>query len=160
MFDVDGVLTDGSLLVLDDGQMVRRMNIKDGYALQLAVKKGYHILVMSGGTSDAVRMRLDKLGISNIQMNVANKREVLAAFAGSMHLTKDQVLFMGDDMPDLAALSEAGVGCCPSDAVPEILAVAHYVSPLKGGKGCVRDVIEKVLKLNHDWNDDGTTVSK
>ncbi|HMJ47810.1 MAG TPA: HAD hydrolase family protein [Ferruginibacter sp.] len=160
VFDVDGVLTDGSLLVLDDGQMARRMNIKDGYALQLAVKKGYHILVLSGGMSDAVRMRLDKLGVNNIQMNVANKEEKLSEFATSKKLAKDQVLFMGDDMPDLNAMSHAGVSCCPADAVPEIKAMAHYISPLKGGCGCVRDVIEKVLKLNDDWGDDGSTVSK
>jgi 3-deoxy-D-manno-octulosonate 8-phosphate phosphatase (KDO 8-P phosphatase) len=160
VLDVDGVLTDGSLLVLDDGQMARRMNIKDGYALQLAIKKGYQLLVLSGGVSAAVRIRLERLGITHIEMNVVNKQERMAAFATTHKLSREQLLFMGDDIPDLLPMSAAGVGCCPADAVPEIKAVANYISPLNGGWGCVRDVIEKVLKLNDDWNDDGSTVSK
>lgn len=160
VFDVDGVLTDGSLILLNDGQMARRMNIKDGYALQLAIKKGYHILIVSGGTSDAVRLRLEKLGIRNIHMNVMNKGEVLSGNADLKGFAKEQVLFMGDDMPDSSSMAQAGLACCPADAVPEIKAMAHYISPMNGGWGCVRDVIEKVLKLNNDWKDDSTTVSQ
>lgn len=158
--DVDGVLTDGSLLVMNDGQMVRRMNIKDGYALQLAIKKGYHILVISGGNSDAVRLRLDKLGVKDVFMSVLDKKEVLLQYMQQHNIQKNEVLYMGDDMPDIAVMKMAGLACCPADAVAEIKDICSYISPVKGGEGCVRDIIEKVLKLNAHWNDDGTTPSK
>lgn len=158
--DVDGVLTDGSLLLMNDGQMVRRMNIKDGYALQLAVKKGYHVLVISGGNSDAVKMRLDKLGVKDVFMSVLDKKEVLQQYMQQHNIQKNEVLYMGDDMPDLAVMQMAGLPCCPADAVAEIRDISNYISPVKGGEGCVRDVIEKVLKLNAHWNDDGSTPSK
>jgi 3-deoxy-D-manno-octulosonate 8-phosphate phosphatase (KDO 8-P phosphatase) len=158
--DVDGVLTDGSLLVMNDGQLVRRMNIKDGYALQLAVKKGYHVLVISGGNSDAVRIRLDKLGVKEIFMSVLNKKEVLQQYMQQYNIQKNEVLYMGDDMPDIGVMQMAGVPCCPADAVAEIKDICTYISPIKGGEGCVRDIIEKVLKLNAHWNDDGSTPSK
>ena len=160
VLDVDGVLTDGSLLVLNDGQMARSMNIKDGYALQLALKKGYKILVISGGTSEAVKSRLEKLGISDISMSVLNKKEVLIKYVNGHGLAWPEVLYMGDDIPDLVPMQLARLACCPYDAVPEIKALSHYISPINGGKGCVRDVIEKVMKLNNDWNDDGSTPSK
>ncbi|RYY48837.1 MAG: HAD-IIIA family hydrolase [Chitinophagaceae bacterium] len=158
--DVDGVLTDGSLLLMNDGQMVRRMNIKDGYALQLAIKKGYKVLVISGGNSEAVKLRLEKLGVKEVFMGVLNKPEVLRQFMQVNSLEKHQVLYMGDDMPDLQVMQLAGLPCCPSDAVAEIRDLSGYISPVKGGEGCVRDIIEKVLKLNGDWNDDGTTPSR
>ena len=160
VLDVDGVLTDGSLLLLNDGQMVRRMNIKDGYALQLAVKKGYQVLVISGGNSDAVKTRLEKLGVTNVHMSVLDKKEVLKSYMKEHDLGKQEVLYMGDDMPDIGVMQMAGLPCCPSDAVAEIRDISNYISPLKGGEGCVRDVIEKVLKLNAHWNDDGSTPSK
>jgi 3-deoxy-D-manno-octulosonate 8-phosphate phosphatase (KDO 8-P phosphatase) len=160
VLDVDGVLTDGSLLLLNDGQMVRRMNIKDGYALQLAVKKGYHLLVISGGNSEAVKLRLEKLGVSNVFMGVLNKKEVLQQYMQEHNFSRQQVLYMGDDMPDIGVMQMAGLPCCPADAVAEIRDISSYISPLKGGDGCVRDIIEKVLKLNAHWNDDGTTPSK
>ena len=160
VLDVDGVLTDGSLLVLNDGQMARSMNIKDGYALQLAIKKGYKILVISGGTSEAVKNRLEKLGISDVIMSAVNKKEVLIKYVTVYGFSWPQVLYMGDDIPDLVPMQMAGLACCPYDAVPEIKALSHYISPISGGKGCVRDVIEKVMKLNNDWNDDGSIASK
>jgi len=160
VLDVDGVLTDGTLLVLNDGQMARRMNIKDGYALQLAVKKGYLVLIISGGNSEAVKIRLEKLGITDIFMNVVNKKEVLVEFVFRHNLLWSQVLYMGDDIPDYSTMQMAGVACCPMDAVAEIKTISHYISPVKGGEGCVRDVIEKVLKLNHHWNNDDTIASK
>lgn len=160
VLDVDGVLTDGSLLLLNDGQMVRRMNIKDGYALQLAVKKGYHLLVISGGNSEAVKLRLEKLGVSNVFMSVLNKKEVLQQYMQEHNISRQEVLYMGDDMPDIGVMQMAGLPCCPADAVAEIRDISSYISPLKGGDGCVRDIIEKVLKLNAHWNDDGNTPSK
>ena len=149
--DVDGVLTDSSVLVLDDGQQVRRMNIKDGYALQLAVKKGYKVLIISGGASEAVRIRMQKLGIADVHLNITDKTDTLQRYMQEHSLGREQILFMGDDIPDLQALQMAGLACCPCDAVPEIRQVSHYVSPIAGGEGCVRDVIEKVLKLNDHW---------
>jgi 3-deoxy-D-manno-octulosonate 8-phosphate phosphatase (KDO 8-P phosphatase) len=153
VLDVDGVLTDGSLLILNDGQMARRMNIKDGYALQLAIKKGYQVLVISGGHSEAVKDRLTRLGVTDIFMSVTNKKETLLEYTSARELSWEQVLYMGDDIPDLIPMKMAGLACCPHDAVNEIRSVAHYISHLKGGEGCVRDVIEKVLKLNDDWNE-------
>ena len=158
--DVDGVLTDGSLLVMNDGQLVRRMNIKDGYALQLAIKKGYHILVISGGYSDAVKMRLEKLGVTNVFIGVLHKTAVLHQYMQEHDFQKNEVLYMGDDMPDIAVMQMAGLPCCPADAVAEIKDISNYISPIKGGEGCVRDIIEKVLKLNAHWHDDGNTPSK
>lgn len=160
VLDVDGVLTDGSLILLDDGQMARRMNIKDGYALQLAVKKGYEILIISGGNSEAVRFRLQKLGIEKIHLGVKDKKELLFNFVSENNYKWEQVLYMGDDIPDVQPMQMAGVACAPADAVPEIRAIAHYISPHSGGNGCVRDVIEKVMKLNEDWNDDTYTSSQ
>ncbi|MFN8247983.1 MAG: HAD-IIIA family hydrolase [Ferruginibacter sp.] len=160
VLDVDGVLTDGSLLLLENGEMARRMNIKDGYALQLAVKKGYHILVISGGKSEAVKTRLQKLGVENVYMSVTDKKAVLLQYVQEHELRWEQVLYMGDDMPDLAVMQLAGLPCCPADAVPEIKAISHYISPLNGGYGCVRDVIEKVMKLNSDWEHDNAVASK
>lgn len=160
VLDVDGVLTDGSLLLLDDGQMARRMNIKDGYALQLAVKKGYKILVISGGTSEAVKRRLEKLGIADVHIGIVNKTALLMEYIAAHKFEWSQVLFMGDDIPDLAPMQLAGVACCPADAASDIKAISHYISPITGGNGCVRDVIEKVLKLNNHWNAGDSIASK
>lgn len=160
VFDVDGVLTDGSLLLLDDGQQVRRMNIKDGYALQLAIKKGYRVLVISGGASEAVRTRLNKLGITDVYLRVTDKIEVLEQYRLANGLQWPQILFMGDDIPDYGVMQLAGMPCAPADAAPEIKRLAKYISPVKGGEGCVRDVIEKVMKLRGDWAIDTSVPSK
>ncbi|MEO6403972.1 MAG: HAD-IIIA family hydrolase [Ferruginibacter sp.] len=160
VLDVDGVLTDGTLLVLNDGQHARKMNIKDGYALQLAIKKGYRILVISGGTSEAVRLRLEKLGITDIHLNIKNKTETLIKYVQQHGLAWLEVLYMGDDVPDLKAMQMAGLACCPADAVPEIKAIAHYASDKKGGEGCVRDVLEKTMKLNDHWTHDEEIASQ
>ena len=151
VFDVDGVLTDGTLMLTEDGHMLRSMNIKDGYALQLAIKKGYKIWIISGGKSEAVRLRLNKLGIADVHIGIDSKQEVLHEIITSTQSSYSQVLYMGDDIPDYYAMQQCALPCCPADAVPEIKQVAKYISPYAGGKGCVRDVIEKVLKLNGDW---------
>ena len=148
VFDIDGVLTDGSLYVFASGEQVRRMNIKDGFALQLAVKKGYGMMVMSGSQSEGVMRRLEKLGITDIFMNVKDKRQQLKDYTENKKFLSEQVLFMGDDIPDYLTMKSVGVACAPLDAMPEIRQAAHYISRCKGGEGCVRDVIEKVLKLN------------
>lgn len=154
VFDVDGVLTDGSLLVMPGGSMVRRMNIKDGYALQLAVKKGYHVVIISGGNSPEVEERLNKLGVKKVFMRVEDKLNVLKDYLAAHNITAAETLFMGDDIPDVEVMKTVGLACCPADAVVEIKGISHYISPLKGGKGCARDVIEKVLKLRNDWSID------
>ena len=160
VFDVDGVLTDGSLLILEDGQMARQMNIKDGYALQLAVKKGYRVVIISGGTSDAVRERLNRLGVKDCFLKIDNKKEKLIEYVSQHGLSWDEILFMGDDIPDYIPMQLTGLPCCPADAVSEIKQISHYISPINGGKGCVRDVIEKVLKLNCHWDLDTTVPSR
>jgi 3-deoxy-D-manno-octulosonate 8-phosphate phosphatase (KDO 8-P phosphatase) len=151
VFDVDGVLTDGTILLPEDGQMLRSMNIKDGYALQLAIKQGYRVVIISGGTSNAVKERLFKLGVTDVFLPVANKKEKLLEYIAAHQLQPQHVLFMGDDIPDYTCMQWCGLPCCPADAVAEIKSIAHYISPIAGGKGCVRDVIEKVLKLNNHW---------
>ncbi len=152
VFDVDGVLTDGTVLVLDNGLQARRMHIKDGFALQMAAKKGYNVIIISGGNSPQVMQRLEKLGITEVYMNVLDKKGMLQKLMTDKKLEKKQVLLMGDDLPDLAAMSLAGLSCCPADAVNEVKEAVHYISPLNGGFACVRDVIEKVLKLNNQWS--------
>jgi len=159
-FDVDGVLTDGSLLVLDDGQMVRRMNIKDGYALQLAVKKGYKLLIISGGMSESVRSRLNKLGIEDVFLKVENKLATLEQYRKDMKLELHEILFMGDDIPDYEVMKQVGIASCPADAAPEIKSISQYISIYKGGEGCARDVIEKVMKVRGDWSIDVSVSSR
>lgn len=152
IFDVDGVLTDGSVLVLENGLQARRMDIKDGFALQLAVKSGYHVLVISGSSPSPVIDRLNKLGITEVYMSVQDKKSFVAAYVKKNQLKKEELLYMGDDLPDLPAMLEAGVPACPADAAKEVREASRYISPAKGGYGCVRDVIETVLKLNGHWH--------
>lgn len=151
IFDIDGVLTDGSLLVFETGEQVRQMSIKDGYALQLAVKKKYNLVVISGGNGVGAAIRLQKLGIINVLLNVTDKALVLDDFLQKNQLSWEQTLYMGDDIPDYQSMKKAGMPCAPADAAPEILQIARYISPLGGGKGCVRDVIEKLLRLHGKW---------
>lgn len=154
VFDMDGVLTDGTLILYHHGHMLRQMHIKDGYGLQLAVKKGYKVIVVSGSHSEASRDRLERLGIKDIRMEVKDKGAELAGIMKQYSVSADQVLYMGDDMPDLPALRMAGMPCCPADAVAEVKEACKYISPVSGGLGCVRDVIEKVLKMNSHWNEE------
>jgi len=151
VFDVDGVLTDGSLYVFNDGEQARKMNIKDGFALQLAIKKGYGMLVISGAYSEAVQKRLEKLGITDVLMKVTDKRETLLRYLEEKKISAEHVLFMGDDIPDYSVMKMAGLACAPANAAPEIRSIAHFISTSNGGEGCVREVIEKVLKINGHW---------
>lgn len=152
IFDIDGVLTDGTVLVLENGLQARRMSIKDGFALQMAVKNGYDVVIVSGGNSLPVADRLQKLGIKNITMSVLDKKAFVEEYITTNKLNKEQVLYMGDDLPDIPAMSVVGLPCCPADAVHEVRDAATYISPINGGNACVRDVIEKVLKLNDHWH--------
>ena len=154
VFDVDGVLTDGKLLVLPQGVMARSMHVKDGYALQLAVKRGYNVVIISGGASAEVMDRLEKLGVKAVFMQVTDKVTVLQNFLAANNLQWDEVMYMGDDIPDLEVMRKVGLACCPADAVSEIKEVSAYISPVMGGAGCGRDVIEKIMKIRGHWNDD------
>jgi 3-deoxy-D-manno-octulosonate 8-phosphate phosphatase (KDO 8-P phosphatase) len=151
VFDADGVLTDGSLLILSDGQMARHMNIKDGYALQLAVKKGYRVVIISGGNSEILRERLLKLKVKDVFMQVEDKQDILVKYVNENNLLWNEILFMGDDIPDYKCMQLVALPCCPADSAVEIKILSKYISSYTGGKGCARDVIEKVLKLNGNW---------
>lgn len=152
IFDVDGVLTDGTVLLLENGLQARQMNIKDGLALQMALRNGFRVVIISGGSSAPVMSRLQYLGLEEIHLGVKNKKEFLLDYMTRNSLDWSEILFMGDDLPDMDVLREAGLSCCPADAVAEVRSLCRYISPLEGGKGCVRDVIEKVLKLHDRWN--------
>lgn len=152
VFDVDGVLTNGEVIVMPNGILVRKMNIKDGYALQLAIKKGYHVWVISGGNSEEVEDRLRKLGITEVHMRVKDKRALLQELSILNGIALDDMLFMGDDMPDYEAMSIVGVAACPKDAAVDIKSISSYIALANGGEGCAREVIEKVLKLNDRWD--------
>ncbi len=151
IFDIDGVLTDGTVLVMENGLQARRMHIKDGFALQMAVKNNYHILIISGGKSPQVIDRLEKLGITEVHMSVLDKKVFITDYMKKNNLVAGQVLYMGDDLPDLPAMACVGLSCCPADAASEVKEAVQYISLMNGGMGCVRDVIEKVLKLNDHW---------
>lgn len=152
IFDVDGVLTDSHLLATEDGHLLRTVNIKDGYALQLAVKKGYNIWIISGGNSEAIKTRFINLGLQEVHIRVKDKKALLKDLADKHNLPLEHALYMGDDIPDYAVMQLCGLPTCPADACNEIKSISKYISPIEGGKGCVRDVIEKVLKLNGDWD--------
>ena len=152
IFDVDGVLTNGEVIVMPNGVLVRKMNIKDGYALQLAIKKGYRIWIISGGNSIEVQDRLQKLGIKEVHMGISDKAMLVNKLVSTKKVKLDNVLYMGDDMPDYEAMKMVGIAACPNDASDDIKNIANYVSLAKGGEGCAREVIEKVLKLNDHWD--------
>ncbi len=151
VFDVDGVLTDGNLIILPNGVMARRMNIKDGYALQLAIKKNYRIIIISGGNSEEVKERLHLLGVKDVFMRISDKKKCLEDYMTANGINREEVLFMGDDIPDYQVMQSVSLACCPSDAAHEIKDICQYISPKKGGEGCARDVIEKVMALHNKW---------
>lgn len=152
IFDVDGVLTNGSIVAMP-GELYRIMNIRDGFALKEAVNSGYKIIIISGGKSDSVRSRLVNLGIKDVYLGIENKSEKMDDLILEYDLKLEEVLYMGDDLPDYTVMKRAGVPCCPADAVPEIKEISLYVSPIKGGEGCVRDIIEQVMRLHGKWPD-------
>lgn len=151
IFDVDGVLTDGTIQVNTEGEMFRTMNIKDGYGLKVAVERGYNVCIISGGSNEGVRVRLQNLGIKDIFLGVSEKTELLEGYLSKNDLKAENILYMGDDLPDFEIMQEVGLPTCPQDAVPEIKAISKYISHKKGGKGCVRDVIEQVMKVQGKW---------
>lgn len=151
IFDVDGVLTNSQVLVLEDGKLLRQMSIRDGYAIKLAVKAGYNVCVITGGKSEGVKVRLQNLGVRDIYTGISDKIEAYEEYIYAYDLDEGKILYMGDDMPDYPVMRRVGMAACPHNAAPELFDIATYVSPFNGGEGCARDVIEKVLRLNGDW---------
>jgi len=159
VLDIDGVLTDGSLVIDYENNWLRRMNIQDGYALQLAVKSGFGVIVISGSNSPEVKERLNRLGITDVFMKINDKETFIKELILRKNLALSEILYMGDDIPDYSCMKIVGIAACPADAAFEIKEIASYISPFRGGYGCVRDVIEKVLKLNSKWSLATTTPS-
>lgn len=153
VFDVDGVLTNGHVVLLPDGQQMRYMHSKDGYALQLAVKKGYHVAIITGGRSVQVKERLNGLGITDCYLGASHKDEAMEDFLYSYSLKGEEVMYMGDDIPDLSAMRMIGLAACPADASSEIKEYCSFISSVRGGEGCVRDIIEQIMRLHGNWYD-------
>jgi 3-deoxy-D-manno-octulosonate 8-phosphate phosphatase (KDO 8-P phosphatase) len=151
IFDVDGVLTNGMVTIMPDGELVRHMNIKDGYALKTAVDKGLNICIISGGTNEGVRKRLANLGITDIYLGAHDKIKQYNELVEKYTLKPENVLYMGDDIPDFPVMKLVGLPSCPNDAVREIQEVSKYISDKKGGEGCVRDIIEQILRVQGKW---------
>nr|WP_288834470.1 HAD-IIIA family hydrolase [uncultured Flavobacterium sp.] len=151
IFDVDGVLTDGSVFVNPDGEMLRTMNIRDGYALKAAVDSGYNVCIISGGSNEGVRVRLRNLGITNIHLGTPDKVETFDEYIDIHQIKQENILYMGDDIPDYHVMKLVALPTCPQDASPEIKGISKYISHKNGGKGAVRDVIEQVMKVQGKW---------
>ena len=151
VLDVDGVLTNGKLILEGSGEITRTISTRDGYIIRRAIKKGYNVSIITFGNSKMLEKMMNYLGVSDIFSSVENKLETLNSYCSSKNITLENVLYMGDDMPDIDCIKSVSIGTCPNDAVPEIREVADYISHINGGDGCVRDVMEQVLKINNDW---------
>ena len=151
VFDVDGVLTDSSVFVTNEGEILRTMNIRDGYAMKAAVESGYKVCIISGGSNEGVRVRLRNLGITDIHLGSPDKVETFKEYIELYDIKSEQVLYMGDDIPDYHVMKLVGLPTCPQDASPEIKSISNYISHKNGGKGAVRDVIEQVMKVQGKW---------
>lgn len=154
VFDVDGVFSSAKVLLHPSGEMMRTMNIKDGYAVFYTLRKGYPIGIISGGYSESIRIRFSRLGMTDLFLKSSNKLQDIKVFLTKYDLLPENILYMGDDLPDYEVMKMVGCPTCPSDAVEEIKAISTYISDRAGGEGCVRDVIEQVLRLQGKWMDD------
>lgn len=151
VFDIDGVLTNGSVLITSEGDLLRSMNIKDGFAIKTALQKGYKVGVISGGTNEGVKIRLNNLGVEDVYLGADMKESYLKNFLNKNRISPEQVLYMGDDIPDIVVMKLVGVATCPQDAVPQVKGLCDYISHKNGGEGCVREIIEQVLKVKGHW---------
>jgi 3-deoxy-D-manno-octulosonate 8-phosphate phosphatase (KDO 8-P phosphatase) len=151
VFDFDGVLTTGEVFILPDGEALRGGHVRDGYAIQHAIKNGYRLAVISGGKSESMAHRLKMLKVTDYYLGVTDKLSVFNEYLLKNNLSPEEVLYMGDDIPDYEVMQKTGVPCCPADAAEEIKSLCVYISHHAGGKGCVRDVIEQVMKLQGKW---------
>lgn len=151
IFDIDGVLTDGKIMVLESGEAIRNMNSKDGYALHLAVQKNYRVAVISGGNNIGIQKILKRAGVNDVFINEHDKMAVYEEYIRQNGLKDEEVVFIGDDLPDHGIMSRVGLAVCPQDAAIEIKNICQYISPKNGGEGCVRDIIEQVLRVQGKW---------
>lgn len=152
IFDVDGVLTDGTVRVSQTGEMLRDMHIRDGFAMKAALECGYNVCIISGGSNEGVRIRLRNLGITEIHLAAPDKVATFKEYIELYNIKPEEVLYMGDDIPDYHVMQLVGLPTCPQDASPEIKGISNYISHINGGKGAVRDVIEQVMKVQGKWN--------
>ena len=152
IFDVDGVLTDSSVHITSTGEMLRIMNIRDGYAMKAAIESGYKVCIISGGSNEGVKIRLRNLGITDIHLATPDKVETFKEYTELYDIRPEHVLYMGDDIPDYHVMQLVGLPTCPQDASPEIKEISNYISNKNGGKGAVRDVIEQVMKVQGKWH--------
>ena len=153
VFDVDGVFTDGTVLVTTEGELLRKMSVKDGYALKTAITKGYNVCIITGGTNAGVKERLKGLGVTTFYMGAHHKEDPLDEYMDVYDIAPENILYMGDDLPDIPPMRRVALPTCPQNAAQEVKAVSKYISHKNGGEGCVRDVIEQVLKVRGDWFD-------
>lgn len=154
VFDVDGVMTDGTVTIYPTGEFIRQMSVKDGYAMQLAIKRGLRIIVITGGRDQSISIRLQRLGITDIALDTHNKMEPLNKYSKEYDIPFEQMLYMGDDVPDIEPMKAVGISSCPTDACVDVLSIADYVSPYGGGKGAVRDIIEQTLRAQGKWHEE------
>lgn len=152
IFDIDGVLTDSSVHVSQNGEMLRVMNIRDGFAMKAAIESGYNVCIISGGSNEGVRIRLQNLGITDIHLGSSDKVKTFKEYTDLYNINPEHVLYMGDDIPDYHVMKLVGLPTCPQDSVSEIKAISKYISHKNGGKGAVREVIEQVMKVQGKWN--------
>jgi 3-deoxy-D-manno-octulosonate 8-phosphate phosphatase (KDO 8-P phosphatase) len=151
VFDVDGVLTNGKILVTTEGEMYREMNTRDGFAMKYALLKGFKIGIISGGTNLGVKKRLEDLGVNKVYLGILEKDIAFDDFVNSYNINPEEVLYMGDDIPDMSVMERVGVATCPQDAVPDVKRIADYVSHKNGGDGCVREILEQVMRVQNKW---------
>jgi 3-deoxy-D-manno-octulosonate 8-phosphate phosphatase (KDO 8-P phosphatase) len=151
ILDVDGVLTNGKILVTSKGKMLREMNTKDGFIIKYALDKGFKIFIISGGTNKGVKERLKDLGIEEIFLGEHTKKDTYDKLIKKYNLKKNEIVYMGDDIPDIPVMKKIGVPCCPNDAVPDVKQMSIYISKKNGGQGCVRDIIEQTLRVQNKW---------
>lgn len=152
VFDVDGVLTDGTVHITPEGEILRNMNIRDGFAIKAALESGYHVAIISGGKNEGVRIRLRNLGVTDIYLGSPDKAVTFKEYTEAYGINPGEVLYMGDDIPDYHVMKLVGLPACPQDAAPEIKSICKYISHVNGGKGAGRDVIEQVMKVQGKWN--------
>lgn len=152
IMDVDGVLTNNQMLITESGEMLRSMSARDGYVIKLALRAGLHIAVITGGYSEGVSKRLQGLGIKDLFIRAQNKLNPFYELIEKYQLQTNRILYIGDDMPDYFVMQKVGVTACPADAIPQIRELCDYVSPVKGGEGCVRDILEKILRIQGKWS--------
>ncbi len=153
IFDVDGVFTDNTVYLHPSGELLRSMNTKDGYAVRLAVEKGFIVGIISGGKSESVKTRLQNLGVKDVYLGIHHKLPTLETFLTDHNLDPEVCVYMGDDIPDYDVMKRVGFAAAPQDACEEIKGISHYISPYEGGKGCVRDIIEQTLRVQNKWFD-------